>query len=106
MTFFMWSSLARLLTTAMAKSREASQERYEGLGARLDAFERFVIPNRRSTERNPMRPSDARSVCGGFLSVLRRFGMTGQPSRMLTADSSRAEKRLTQPSPRCADRAR
>jgi hypothetical protein len=34
------------------------------------------IPNRRSTERNPLLKADARSVGGGFLSALRRFGMT------------------------------
>jgi hypothetical protein len=37
---------------------------------------RSVIPNRRSTERNPLPKIETRSVGGGFLSVLRRFGMT------------------------------
>ena len=42
----------------------------------MTKMRRSVIPNRRSTERNPLPKIETRSVGGRFLSVLRRFGMT------------------------------
>jgi hypothetical protein len=52
---------------------------------------RLVIPNRRSTERNPPPTEQTAFNRRGFLSVLRRFGMTAV---VITHSSAIAVARL------------